>query len=590
MKKMFLCTWLLFSAAAAKCQNDTDLVKDHIVGMQLTNTRFEGNSIFKTGRTIDAEIKENFIFVHEDNWFPVHFTAAPSMKKFLITVNCKLDQRWFLTNTGRRRLNHSRAIVFEGYSPDQDQVRGVYLAQCLTAKLNPTTQQIEVRGKISIGVQDGPNFTPAITLDDTPDGQFHDYRMAIVDAEYYFFKDKRLLCKLNEKQPDYKLDAVNSYHTIFVENNVKKNFSDYFQVRSVTVNELVARQDIAPLKIEILNPDSDGDTLTLANGGNIIEGQARSNAGIASIFINDAEVKFQSNGFFIYQYDEPRYMLRMAVTSKSGMIATKTYFVKQSGQSGNMKRDYHPEMLPKFKPKFYALIFACRDYVKPPRVPIPNCLNDSKKLADVLEKYYQFDHSAVQILQNVTRDTISTAIQNTAARMTDGDNLLIAFSGHGSYNNDDTNPVGYWIPINVDKEDDYVSSDQVRNWLGRCNAQHILILSNSCYSAAFMGDHGIEPTFDEQRSYDLKSVKVISAGGVEEVSVDNQFIPAITRYLTQNALSKNKYYFTPEFLLFSQIEHDLQESSPTIPRINYFKTRNNQNGDFYFILKGPKIN
>src|SRR5258708_23523625 len=139
------------------------------------------------------------------------------------------------------------------------------------------------------------------------------------------------MCKLDEKQVDYKFDAVNSYHTIFLENNVKKNFSDYFQVRSVTVNELVARQDITPLKIEILNPEPDGDTLTLANGGNIIEGQARSNGGIASIFINDADGKFQSNGFFIYQSDEPRYMLRMTVTSKSGMIATRTYFFKQSG-------------------------------------------------------------------------------------------------------------------------------------------------------------------------------------------------------------------------------------------------------------------
>src|SRR5258708_37940234 len=142
MKKMILGTWLLLSADPAKCQNDTDLVKDDIVGMQLTNTRFEGNSIFKTGRTIDAEIKENFIFVHEDNWFPVHFTAAPSMKKFLITVNCKLDQRWFLTNTGSSGANLSRAIVFYGYSPDHDQVRVVYLAQRLPAKLNPTTQQI----------------------------------------------------------------------------------------------------------------------------------------------------------------------------------------------------------------------------------------------------------------------------------------------------------------------------------------------------------------------------------------------------------------------------------------------------------------
>src|SRR5258708_35672588 len=105
-----------------------------------------------------------------------------------------------------------------------------------------------------------------------------------------------------------------------------------------------------------------------------------------------------------------------------------------------------------------------------------------------------------------------------------------------------------------------------------------------------MGDHGIESSFDEPRSYDLKSVKVISAGGVEEVSVDNQFILAITRYLTENALSKNKYYFAPDFVLYSEIEHDLRGSSPTIPRINYFKTRNNQNGDFYFILKGAKMN
>src|SRR5258708_28907864 len=98
-----------------------------------------------------------------------------------------------------------------------------------------------------------------------------------------------------------------------------------------------------------------------------------------------------------------------------------------------------------------------------------------------------------------------------------------------------------------------------------------------------MGDHGIESSFDEPRSYDLKSVKVISAGGVEEVSVDNQFIPAITRYLTENALSKNKYYFTPDFVLYSEIEHELRGSSPTIPPIKYFYTTNKHNRNFYFI-------
>src|SRR5262249_29615831 len=133
---------------------------------------------------------------------------------------------------------------------------------------------------------------------------------------------------------------------------------------------------------------------------------------------------------------------------------------------------------------YHAILIGINGYESFNRLKTP--VNDVEDLADVLKNQYGFED--VVLLTDKTPDkptasNILKTIRDKAQRMTDKDNLLIYYGGHGHL--DELTSAGYWIPINGKTNDPatWISHDQIKALLetNKINVKNFLLVADSCY-------------------------------------------------------------------------------------------------------------
>ena len=77
-----------------------------------------------------------------------------------------------------------------------------------------------------------------------------------------------------------------------------------------------------------------------------------------------------------------------------------------------------------------------------------------------------------------------SALNKLRETLTEKDNLLIYYAGHGEL--DEVNLRGYWLPVDSepDSSANWISNVAVTDILNVMNAQHILVVADSCYSGS----------------------------------------------------------------------------------------------------------
>ena len=85
---------------------------------------------------------------------------------------------------------------------------------------------------------------------------------------------------------------------------------------------------------------------------------------------------------------------------------------------------------------------------------------------------------------NATRLEISTALSDLRARLTEKDNLLIYYAGHGKLDGND----GFWMPVDAEPnyERYWFPVDTLSRNLAKMTVRHALVVSDSCYSGALL--------------------------------------------------------------------------------------------------------
>lgn len=162
--------------------------------------------------------------------------------------------------------------------------------------------------------------------------------------------------------------------------------------------------------------------------------------------------------------------------------------------------------------KFYAVVIGESQYRK--FGPLPTAVNDARAIAQLLQQQYGFN---VTLRENATRAQILAAFQQVGKEMTEKDNLLIFYAGHGVLRNDK----GYWKPVDADFEEaNWISPATIRDVLIDQPSKRTLILADSCYSGA-IARGSLLPMKDRESK---KSRIVISSGGTAPVidSADGQ--------------------------------------------------------------------
>tara|TARA_R110002167_G_scaffold88917_1_gene239667 strand:+ start:285 stop:1925 length:1641 start_codon:yes stop_codon:yes gene_type:complete len=129
--------------------------------------------------------------------------------------------------------------------------------------------------------------------------------------------------------------------------------------------------------------------------------------------------------------------------------------------------------------RYYALVIGNRNYSQIESLQTP--INDAREIGEILEKQYGFQ---VQLLLDSDRLTVMKAINELHSVLTENDNLLIYYAGHGSMINIGERDTGYWLPINADpppNDASWVSNEFISNHLGRIQAKRVLVIADSCY-------------------------------------------------------------------------------------------------------------
>lgn len=247
--------------------------------------------------------------------------------------------------------------------------------------------------------------------------------------------------------------------------------------------------------------------------------------------------------------------------------------------------------------KYYALVIGVADYENVEDLDTP--INDINAVAKVLSEDYGFSVTKVMNADNVS---IMEAINNLNIQLTENDNLLIFYAGHGVRLNNEQLESGYWLPRNADappRDTNWVSNEFITRHLARLKARRVLVVADSCYAGLLstapdfllMGEQQNNPEFLRYKA-GKRSRLLLTSGGDKPVLDSAGENHSIFARAFIDTLKNNRSILTgPE--LFKAVHKKVVAESEAAdfeqePQYRAIKGAGHEVGDFFFIPAGKK--
>lgn len=127
--------------------------------------------------------------------------------------------------------------------------------------------------------------------------------------------------------------------------------------------------------------------------------------------------------------------------------------------------------------KYYALVIGNNNYRMLPK--LQTAVEDAQVVGKLLQNRYGFE---VEILLNANRNAILSALNEYRKKLTEKDNLLIYYAGHGTL--EERNTQGFWLPVDSDLDSDvnWIPTDRITGIMNLMSAKQILVIADACYS------------------------------------------------------------------------------------------------------------
>jgi hypothetical protein len=127
--------------------------------------------------------------------------------------------------------------------------------------------------------------------------------------------------------------------------------------------------------------------------------------------------------------------------------------------------------------RFHALVIGNNEYRHMPK--LESAVRDASAIEEILRNRYGFKTT---LLLNADRYQLLSALNKLRETLTDEDNLLIYYAGHGEL--DRVNNRGHWLPVDAEPSStaNWISNVQITDILNAMSAKHVLLIADSCYS------------------------------------------------------------------------------------------------------------
>lgn len=212
-------------------------------------------------------------------------------------------------------------------------------------------------------------------------------------------------------------------------------------------------------------------------------------AGVKSFTYNGTPAELDVNNLFMIQVDvkNQEIPMELKIVDNQNRESIKNILLKPTAPEQPVASSAKPSRKLKWG-KYHALVIGNNTYTDPKWANLNNAVNDAKTVASVLTDKYGFETT---LLLNATRVQMLEAIESMRNKLTEDDNLLIYYAGHGQ--RDDANNRAYWVPVDsaADSSTNWIPSYQITDHVNAMNARHVLLVVDSCYAGLMTRASGV---------------------------------------------------------------------------------------------------
>ncbi|MGI9327722.1 MAG: caspase family protein [Pseudomonadales bacterium] len=247
--------------------------------------------------------------------------------------------------------------------------------------------------------------------------------------------------------------------------------------------------------------------------------------------------------------------------------------------------------------RYYALLIGNAEYEQMEDLQTP--INDVARARDLLQDKYGF---TVFTLDNGNSIEMMQAINNLADVLTENDNLLLFFAGHGTRLQNGESEAGYWLPKNAERPPRntyWVSNEFVSGHLARLPAKRVLVVADSCYAGLLAGEPSLAlmgvdaPQYSNPEFLEFKLSKrarlLLSSGGDRPVLDQGADGHSVFANAFLSELENNEGLLTsPQ--LYLNIRERIKHNAETFgfeqqPELRTIKSAGHEVGDFFFVTQ-----
>ena len=286
-----------------------------------------------------------------------------------------------------------------------------------------------------------------------------------------------------------------------------------------------AKVDVAPPSIQLLDPSivvtRDTAAVTVRSGvtSRPVVGRVSAPAGLVSLTANDVAQQVDSEGFFTstVSLGGGRTRVTLVAVDRQSKRAVIEFFLEQDAGGAKRVATETANAPGLSLGNYHALLIGNQKYQNLRQLNSPEL--DVKEIGALLRDRYGF---TVTTLVNATRYQILTEMNRYMETLTERDNLLIYYAGHGEIQ--EATQAAFWLPVDADPKNDsnWISSDDLTRKIGPMRARHVLVVADSCYSGVLTRSsisQAKEGATEDERNEWLKTVAskksrhLLSSGG-----------------------------------------------------------------------------
>ena len=353
----------------------------------------------------------------------------------------------------------------------------------------------------------------------------------------------------------------------------------------VSIKEIIIARDETPPVIELTEPEhilSRGirilpqeHAISTTHWSVRIKGNARDSGGVAIVWVNDFECRLIPVAGAVQFEAEPMLSLGLNTIEIKAVDKSKN----ESKLVLNVKRE-----VSFVTGKYYALVIAVQDYVDNSINSLEYPVSDAQKVISVLTERYTFDPKNITLLKSPDRRAIFRAFEALRSQLTENDNLIIFYAGHGIW--DEGMRQGYWLPSNATAADpsEWIPNSTIRDYIRGIKSKHTLLVADACFSGGIFRtrDAFAQPDVSIQKVYEMPSRRAVTSGAMKTVPDRSVFAEYLVKRLRENT---EPYLYTMR--LYINMKDAVTNNSPgnQTPLYGVINEAGDEGGDFVFVRR-----